>query len=400
MWAIVLGIIMFMTLVLVHEIGHFISARKSGVKVEEFGIGIPPKVLTLGKDKHGTIYTLNLIPLGGFVRLKGEDPNDPETFKAKDSFIKAKIWKKFIVLLAWVAMNTIFAWLIFTTIFTLGTKPIQIVPDNMVKADIHSYLTPTKYFLYEQGLITDNAEKKVTIQDMYPDGLGIKAWLQSGDTILRIDSTDINTRNIEKKLKDHIHSTFMLTFQRQERIQTIDITCPKDDCLLGITYMASIDPSTMKEIKFPLHKAMLYSLKEIGAQTKMTLGFLGVFGKNIATFRWTNIKESLHKMTWPAWAIKFGEMILNYGGRKMYLGFAGMISLALAIFNILPIPALDGGRLLWVIIQWIGRLKEEKYFNIEWYINLIFFILLITLGVYILLQDLVRIRNVHIPFIN
>jgi regulator of sigma E protease len=76
-----------------------------------------------------------------------------------------------------------------------------------------------------------------------------------------------------------------------------------------------------------------------------------------------------------------------------------MISLALAIFNVLPIPALDGGRLLWVLIQWLGKLKPEKYFNIEWYINLVFFILLMALWIYILLKDLVHFRNIKIPFL-
>ncbi len=77
-----------------------------------------------------------------------------------------------------------------------------------------------------------------------------------------------------------------------------------------------------------------------------------------------------------------------------------MISLALAIFNVLPIPALDGGRLLGVIIQWIGKFKPEKYFNIEGYINLFFFVLLMGLGIYILLKDLVRFRDIKIPFIG
>lgn len=76
-----------------------------------------------------------------------------------------------------------------------------------------------------------------------------------------------------------------------------------------------------------------------------------------------------------------------------------MISLALAIFNVLPIPALDGGRLLGVLIQGIGKLKPEKYFNIEGYINMVFFIALMALGVYILLKDLVRFREIKIPFL-
>jgi regulator of sigma E protease len=77
-----------------------------------------------------------------------------------------------------------------------------------------------------------------------------------------------------------------------------------------------------------------------------------------------------------------------------------MISLALAIFNILPIPALDWGRLLWTLIQRIGKLKPEKYFNVEGYINLVFFVLLMGLGIYILLKDLVRFWDIKIPFLG
>lgn len=391
---------MFMTLVVIHELGHFIVAKKSWVKVEEFGIGIPPKIMTLWTDKSWTNYTLNLIPLGWFVRLKGEDPSDPATFQAKDSFIKAKIRKKILILLAGVTMNTIFAWLVFTTIFALGTKPIQIIPDNIVKSDIKSFLTPTKYFLYSEWFITEDTEKKVVIEDLYEDGLATKMGLLTWDTILSINQTTINTRNIEKTLKDNINKTFSLNYQRKGKKATMQITCPKDDCLLGITYTASIDPNAIKEIKFPILLAMKYGAKEIVAQTKMTLWFLKTFGKNIATFKRANIKESLHKMTWPAGAIKFGEMILQSWWRKLYLGFAGMISLALAIFNVLPIPALDGGRLLGVLIQRIGRLKEETYFNIEWYINLVFFVLLMGMGIYVLFQDLIRVRGFHVWFLS
>ena len=91
---------MFMCLVLIHELGHFMVAKKNGVKVLEFGIGIPPKVCRLRTGKDGTEYTLNLLPLGGFVRLKGEDPKDEQDFNAKDSFIKAKLRRKIWILIA------------------------------------------------------------------------------------------------------------------------------------------------------------------------------------------------------------------------------------------------------------------------------------------------------------
>lgn len=147
---IVLGILMFMGLVIIHELGHFITAKKSGVKVLEFGIGIPPKVCRLRTDKSGTEYTLNLLPLGGFVRLKGEDPRNEQDFHAKDSFIKAKIWKKIIILLAGVTMNLILARVLFTAIFTMGTQPISILPENALSSHQNSYLMPTVKFLQSE----------------------------------------------------------------------------------------------------------------------------------------------------------------------------------------------------------------------------------------------------------
>jgi regulator of sigma E protease len=90
------------------------------------------------------------LPLGGFVRLKGEDPKDHEDFNAPDSFIKANMKNKVIILLAGVAANFVIAWIVFTIVFTLGTKPITIVPENAVSENIESYLMPTKTFLYKK----------------------------------------------------------------------------------------------------------------------------------------------------------------------------------------------------------------------------------------------------------
>jgi membrane-associated protease RseP (regulator of RpoE activity) len=92
------------------------------------------------------------LPLGGFVRLKGEDPNEQEDFHAKDSFIKAKIWNKLLILIAGVGMNFLLARFLFSFIFFLGTKPISLLPENALKAQSHSYLMPTLSFLQSQGL--------------------------------------------------------------------------------------------------------------------------------------------------------------------------------------------------------------------------------------------------------
>ncbi|MEI6425930.1 MAG: site-2 protease family protein [Candidatus Absconditabacteria bacterium] len=407
MLGIVLGIIMFMLLVMGHELGHFIAAKKSGVKVLEFGIGIPPKVITLWTDKSGTEYTLNLLPLGGFVRLKGEDPKNEEDFNAPDSFIKAALKHKIVILLAGVAANFVIAWTLFTLVFTLGTRPVTIVPENAVSENIESYLMPTKTFLYKKGYITENMKvslenSPVIVAEVISGGIAGSMNIQSGDIITQINDTKINAWNLERTLKNNIGSGLDISYLRKG-ISTIKHgTCEITSCILGIafSYSGVSQENIGSEIKFPFGKAVLAGLQEIKGETQLTFTSLGNLGASLFSFDRAKIDGAMSKLSGPVGAVKFGDTLLQIGGRKLFLGFAGMISLALAIFNVLPIPALDGGRLLGVLIQWIGKLKPEAYFNIEGYINLVFFVLLMGLGVFIIFKDLVRFWGVHIPFLS
>ncbi|MDD3263061.1 MAG: site-2 protease family protein [Candidatus Absconditabacteria bacterium] len=407
----IIGILMFMGLVLIHELGHFIAAKKSGVKVLEFGIGIPPKICKLRTDKSGTEYTLNLIPLGGFVRLKGEDPKHEEDFNAKDSFIKANIFNKFLILIAGVTANFLAARVIFAFVFTAGTKPISMISENMFDTQIESYLMPTKSFLYNQGLISEEQKKEienvpVKVFEIMSGGLGEQMGIQSGDIIKSINSVSINAWNIEQILKNNIGGNISLYYTRNGVSKQTQGLCESESCLLGIIFSYSgfskEDLTNLDDdfIKFPFIKSAGIALKEIKAQSKLTFYALGNLGKNLVSFDKTKISGALNKLSGPVGAVKFGDMLLEAGGWKQFLAFAGLISLALALFNVLPIPALDGGRLLGVLIQWIGRLKAEKYFTIEGFINLFFFILLMGLGIYIILKDLVRFWGVKIPFIG
>lgn len=229
----VLGIIMFMGLVLIHELGHFINAKRSGVKVLEFGIGIPPKVCKLRTDKSGTQYTLNLLPLGGFVRLKGEDPKDEADFNAKDSFIKAKIGRKILILISGVGMNLILARVLFTAIFTMGTQPISVLPDNAVTSHQNSYLMPTINFLKEEGFISgDLISAPAKIDKVSPDLLGQKMGLASGDTILSINNESVDIRNIGSVLKKNIDKDITLRFTRNNKNISAQAHCPADNCIL------------------------------------------------------------------------------------------------------------------------------------------------------------------------
>jgi regulator of sigma E protease len=122
---ILLALFVFFIVVFLHEMGHFLIARWSGVKVLEFGIGIPPRLKRIFRDKKGTEWTFNWFPIGGFVRLKGEDSTSLES-KAKDAVPMAKWWKQVLILLAGVTMNFLLAGVIFGMLFSLGTSPIHV----------------------------------------------------------------------------------------------------------------------------------------------------------------------------------------------------------------------------------------------------------------------------------
>jgi membrane-associated protease RseP (regulator of RpoE activity) len=187
---------MFMTLIILHELGHFRAAKKTGVKVNEFGIGLPPKICTLRKDKSGTKYTLNRIPLGGFCALEGEDANNPETFYAKESFITAKLWKKLIIIVGGVAMNFLTAWVIFTLLFWHGTQPLGVSNEQSSE----SYLIPSLTFLQQEGFATGEVKSGVIVQEVMEHSLAAEIGLQKGDILLQIGMNDITIENLNHLL--------------------------------------------------------------------------------------------------------------------------------------------------------------------------------------------------------
>ncbi len=397
---IVLGILLFFFLVLIHELWHFIAAKKTGVQVLEFGMGIPPKIATLWTDKSGTEYTLNAIPLGGFVRLKWEDPSDAWTFKAKDSFIMASFWAKTVILFAWVTVNFLFAWFVFTMLFWRWVSPLMVVPENASSSTIQSYLTPTTTFLVEKGYITTPAVSLV-VKNILSGWLGSTLWLLSWDVIVSLNTIPVDSLNFKKELQRFIGQDITLSIQRWSETLSLTGTCPATNCLLGIVMndISTKDLSIM--YKFPLFTAAKVALEELMNQWSMTLSKLGSLWASFFSWSATTVKSELSGLSWPVWAVKFGDVLVERGMRAQFLAFGAMISFALAVFNLLPIPALDGGRWLWVVIQSLFFPKKiEKYFTIESYINFVFFVLLMGLGIYIILKDLVTAWGVNIPFIG
>ena len=126
-FGILLALLIFFIVVMIHEFGHFITARLTGMRVLEFGMGIPPKVKKLFTDKKGTDFTLNALPLGGFVRIDGEDISKPTAFN-EGNFMSKNWVARILVLVAGVVMNFLLAWMIFSALFMVGTKPLSPIP--------------------------------------------------------------------------------------------------------------------------------------------------------------------------------------------------------------------------------------------------------------------------------
>jgi len=395
-WGILIGILLFMFLVFIHELGHFLAAKKAGVKVLEFGIGIPPRAVTLFTDKSGTRYTLNWIPLWGFVRLKGENPQS-EDFLDADSFITASLPWKLIILAAGVVVNFLFARFIFSAAFVAGVQPITVVPDNMMPGEMQSYLMPTPTFLANNGFLSGSVQElPAQVVWFLDESIGADAWLLSGDVITRIQDTLVDNTTLGTTLKSLAGSTFSITIQRADQEQQLQITCPSDTCLLWVQISSGWSQEILP-IQMWIADAIWAGLQEIIAQSKLTFSVLGTLGKNLTSGDSKKAKKSVDQLSGPVWIVKFGDTILKQWGIWMYLAFGGMISLALALFNILPIPALDGGRALSVIIQKLFRIPARTYFAFEWYFNFFFFVLLMLLGIYIIGIDLERFWWVDVP---
>ncbi len=386
-----------MFLVVIHELWHFFAAKKSWVHVHEFGVGIPPKVTKLWKDKKGTEYTINWIPLWWFVRLKGEDPSDPETFFAKDSFITTSLPKKIFILLGWVVINALFAWLAFSTAFFIGTKPITIIPDWALLSQSRSYLMPSMSFLVEQWLVQQDTTHQswVHIWVVMTWWLAESLWIIAWSRLLTINGQEVTELSIWKALDDARGGQLLLEVMVPEswEIMTITWDCPVESCLLWV--WISWSDITISPIRMWLWEAMVWWLHEMYAQASITLSALWTLWNNLLSFDRERISWSVDALSWPVWIVAFWQQLFYNQWWLWYLWFSWIISLALALFNILPIPALDGWRIVSVLIQALWRFSPSKYFVIENYINVFFFVLLMLLWLFIIYKDILMINTLY-----
>ncbi len=357
-WTILLFLALLSVLVLVHELGHYIAARKAGMTVEEFGIGFPPRLFSW-KAKTGTVWSINAIPLGGFVRIKGESGED---VGAPDSFA-AKSWlRRFSVVIAGVVMNVVLAWVLFTAGFIFGLPAV-------VEDGVESGVT-----------VTDRA---VNIVDVLPESAADVAGLQVGDRVLTIDGVAYEAGAAAREaLKPHDDaSTIAMMIARHGETQTVQIT-PLFVEELGRNGVGI----ALVETGFIHYPWYIAPIK--GAQITYTaLGEVvqGFAGLVVGLFRNEDVGANL---SGPVGIAVITGQVASLGASHL-VQFAAMLSINLAVMNILPLPALDGGRLAFLLYELIRRKKATLKF--EQAVHAIGFAGLLLLVIVVTVKDIVHI---------
>ncbi len=360
---IILFLIVLAVLIFVHELGHFLVAKKSGIRVDEFAIGFPPKIFSWVRGE--TKYALNLIPFGGYVKIFGENPDD-ESMTGADSarsFVNTKKWKQICVLLAGVAMNIIFAWLLISISFMFGS----LVP---VGEGASNY---SKYVKNSQVILTDIAV----------DSPAAKAGLLQGDRLVSVDSvlgTDLSTSKVRELILNsddgQIEITYSRNGQESQTLVNTEFNSTENRKVIGV-YMENVGIMKLNPI------LALWEGVKLTAVTfwQVAVGLVTFIGRAIVG------QGDFSQVSGPVGIVGLVGDAATFG-LAYFLGFVAFISLNLAVINLIPFPALDGGRVLFIFIETIIRKPiKPKIANLA---NTIGFFILIGLMLVVTYRDILK----------
>lgn len=391
---IILALCVFFLVVFLHELGHFLVARWSGVKVHEFGIGIPPKLIRIFRDKKGTDWTLNWIPLGGFVRLKGEHFSDPES-REKDAFPRATWWQQVAILLAGVTMNFLLAGLLFGVLFFQWTEPLtvhirELAPNALLsRVGQGTGLIPIFDTLEQAETAGVLSRAPWVALDPLPNSLAARAGIQRGDILLSMSGITLSTpEDIGKILAESRWPIVLDILRWAEKIQ-ISLT-PKDG-KIGAYIAPNI---TLSRYQYGVFGSLLHGMVEVYRQ----IGFsLRTFGAIISTsFSSHSSREQKEEaVAGVGGPVAIGRVFVglaDYGVQiRSIIILTAMISLSLWVFNLLPFPALDGGRCLIVIVNQAIHVVNPRFKispQIEQIVHSLGFMLLILASILITWKDI------------
>ena len=350
---IILGLLIF-----VHEWGHFLMARWCGVGVRTFSLGFGPKLL--GKRKGETEYVISAVPLGGYVKLVGESSKEFLSEREKYiAFTYQPLWKRTLIVLAGPLFNILFALIVFIFLFAISGKPL---------------LLPK-------------------IGDVQPESPAAMAGMRKGDIVLAIDNKPINTWDeLASEIKKHANTPLSLLIQRNNKklVITLKPKIEKIKTLLGDEIerpiIGIVASGEVKIEHLPLWSACWEGLKQTWFTTKLTILTI----KNLILG-----KLSLKMLAGPIGIIQLTTKQAQAGLAPLF-SFTALISINLALINLLPIPVLDGGHLFFYCIEAIRRRPlSEKTIEITQRVGIAILVLLMLIVMY---NDILRIiRHTTLP---
>jgi len=361
----ILFIIILLVLVLVHEFGHFITAKKLGMRVDEFGFGFPPRALKLFK-KGETLYSLNWLPLGGFVKIFGENPDEKSVDGADKarSFVNRPKWAQAIVLVAGVVMNILLAWILISFGYATG------MPTSAGSAPKGAQITNS-----EIVVLSTATDSPAEIAGLLP-GDKIISLVLAKDGVVKPSTLD----EFKSFVGAHPNQHITFNIERGKEQKAFDIV-PKAGLVDGKEGIG-ISMDMIGVVKLNPIRAFWEGAKMTGYMLKSTaVGMWNLLSSAVVG------KADLASVSGPIGiagivgdAYKFGIGYL--------LSFAALISVNLAIINLIPFPALDGGRLLFLLIEKIkgSRIKPA----ISNTVNAVGFFLLIGLMLVVTYHDILK----------
>lgn len=351
---IVVFAVLLLALVLVHEWGHFIAAKKAGCRVEEFGFGFPPRLFS--KMWHGTRYSLNLLPIGGFVKIEGEDMQDASP--GPTSFASKPAGWRIIILAAGVTMNVVLAWVLLSVQAAVGMPTLVTEKNGRELTDLKTYV--------------------LDVSDRSP---AAEAGVVELDRIVRVNEIENPAiEQVQQEIAAARGKSITLEVERQGQHKTITAnpreTPPAGEGPLGISLAAAgLERS-------PIWQAPLTGAKRtVDMLVAIVVQFAAIIQRLVTG---GGVGETL---TGPIGIAVYTNEVTQMG-LPYILEFGALISLNLALINILPLPALDGGRILFVILEKIaGRRFPGK---LEQITHTVGFALLILLMIAITFKDVQR----------
>jgi regulator of sigma E protease len=373
--------VIFSVIVLIHEGGHFWAARLGKIGIEEFGFGLPPRLWGKKNKKSGVLYSLNWIPFGGFVRMLGED--DPKNEKAKkhpNAFNNRPLWARIFAVSAGVLMNFLLGWILLVIGFIVGMKPIIVDESDRNKA-------------IERGIaIVD--ESGVFVSGVQEGSPAERAGILPGDFIASLDTTPVKNREDFLKAKEQglRGEGYHVAVIRKDYSQNIEgdleknflaVISPNEEGNLGL-YLSETPLILVKEKKYPLQEAVVMASGEIWRLSKFTVIKLGdLLSLMISKF---TIPEGIGGPV--AIAQVTHHFVTSERGVEL-LKLAALLSISIGVINIMPFPALDGGRLVFLLFELVTRKRPNA--KMETMIHAVGFAFLLLLLLAVTWNDLVNI---------